>query len=104
MILSPQIRLRFRGTSSPSPSAGNSPSMPGGACCFPGGTGTFFSAGCPSFAFASIALFTSSSNFFHRWISSANWCVCGKSMNRTATLLFTAYSIACHSGENTANG
>ena len=35
---------------------------------------------------------------------SASWCAAGRSQNRTGTPASSAYLIACHSGENTANG
>ena len=34
----------------------------------------------------------------------ASWCAAGRSQNRTGTPAPSAYLIACHSGENTANG
>ena len=34
----------------------------------------------------------------------ASWCAAGRSQNRTGTPAPSAYCIACHSGENTANG
>ena len=34
----------------------------------------------------------------------ASWCAAGRSQNRTGTPAPSAYPIACHSGENTANG
>ena len=34
----------------------------------------------------------------------ASWCAAGRSQNRTGTPARSAYLIACHSGENTANG
>ena len=33
-----------------------------------------------------------------------SWCAAGRSQNRTGTPASSAYLIACHSGENTANG
>ena len=52
------------------------------------------------FAAASI----SSRNFSNRAASNGIRCHCGRSMNRTGTFAPTAHRIACHSGENSANG
>ena len=38
------------------------------------------------------------------FIAIASWWAAGRSQNRTGTPASSAYLIACHSGENTANG